>query len=135
MRFLNEVHNLFAFLFCRKQSVQPAVPSNQDQQNSEQAGLSNKEACSQGKSENWNNDRFGVLSEVAAPEPVEQPPDEERARIASLEQQLSTTARRIGRNEEDEGALSEIAAPQPVRRRSDEEEERHAFLERQIPPH
>jgi len=123
MTFSDKVHSLFTYLFHRKQSTQPVVPSNQDQKNGERAESSNNEPYSQRKSETYNNDQFGALSEVAASEPVEQPPDEQRARIPSLEQRLSKSTHQNGKNE-DSGSLSEVATPQPIRKRSDGEEER-----------
>lgn len=129
MRLLDKVHTLFAFLFCRKQTAQRSAPPNQDQKQAS----TNKEAFSQGGPENCNNDSFGGLSEAAAPEPVEQPQDEEGVHAASLEQQLSKNARQVGKNEGDR-AWSEVAAPQLVRRRSDERQEAHTLLEDQPTP-
>lgn len=125
---LDELRSFFASLIHRKQSARTATTPLHDANNYEQGRISYKQSDSQEMPESPNSDPYGTLSEVAAPEPVQQVPEEELERH-SLEQRLSNTQHEIGKNEE---RLSEIAAPRPTRRRTDEEKERHAFLEQRL---
>ncbi|KAJ5577426.1 uncharacterized protein N7459_006390 [Penicillium hispanicum] len=90
---------------------------------------------SQPKPDGLDSDRdpYGVMSEVAVPEPVERRPEGETDRQPSLEQSLSHARSPTSRRQEQGyDALSEVAAPEPCERDTGERSARRPSLEKQL---